>query len=169
IAVHYGGVTPLKSNNMFSNDPSTLRELGIAFDHSIEEARVRGNVVTSAYVNLSNPLYITDADAIPTFASPDAAKRYKRKLLAKGHDGIVVDMRQLDGDIQYIVFSGNQVMPVKGKVKAGKMDVATEQSPEFKETIRTIKQVPDNILEKYTPTTSYTYSEQAKLQELRDV
>jgi hypothetical protein len=108
IKVYRGSRAPLTDEHFsddalgFASDKSAAR-LGVFFTADAAEAADHGDV--SAHdLYLKNPKVLKTGE-LPAFDSPAEAIAYREKLKAEGHDGIVLDYRNVGGNLHYVAFS----------------------------------------------------------------
>jgi len=83
--------------------------LGVWFTNKKDDAAIYGPV-SEFNLDLRNPKVIHGAD-IDAFDSPREAVEYRKKLIAEGYDGLILDMSSDGGPAQIVVFSPDVVIP----------------------------------------------------------
>jgi len=85
--------------------------LGVFFSSRRSEAAGYGDV-EAFHLDLRKP-YVIQGDQLPSFNSTAEATRYRNAIKAKGYDGIVVDYRNIGGQLHYIPFTPEQAIPAE--------------------------------------------------------
>ena len=88
-----------------TGDPNAV--LGHFFTSSMEEARLYGNYVISATLQLNNP-YETDMDELVGLPEEEDYIELRDELMSQGYDGLIAPHDEGDG-YWYVVFSPNQI------------------------------------------------------------
>lgn len=91
--------------------------LGVFFTNDRGDAARYGSLVEESHLDIRNPKVIK-FENLPGFDTMEEATRFREKLRAQGHDGIVLDASHYDGPVQYVAFDQHQVIPRKQKTKA---------------------------------------------------
>jgi hypothetical protein len=82
--------------------------LGVFFTNAADRAAQYGQV-SEHHLDVRNPKIIP-VDELPGFDSLVEAAAFRAKLMAAGHDGIVIDATHLGGPVDYVAFKPEQVL-----------------------------------------------------------
>jgi len=83
--------------------------LGVYLSADFSIASGYGSVVESVHIDIRNPKIYT-VDTSPEFDSVEDAYAHREALQAEGYDGIIFDLREIDGPVDFVVFEADQVI-----------------------------------------------------------
>lgn len=126
--------------------------LGVWFTANPDEAASYGGHVEPFYLDIRNPkVYTTTSgDDLPNFNSVDEAHAFREKLRAAGHDGVVIDLRDIGENFHAVAFNPDQVIrPEKGFYQTKGQPTADEARGMYYPDSRTIALLKDADLSTY--------------------
>lgn len=103
-------------NQLGASTGEAMAGLGVFLTSSKGNASIYGELVQEFYLDIRNPkVYkVKELPALTesgVFKSIETAKAHSALLIEKGHDGIAIDMRDLDGGhIQFVSFHAEQII-----------------------------------------------------------
>lgn len=108
--------------------------LGVFFTNAADRAAQYGQV-SEHHLDVRNPKVIP-VDELPGFDSLVEAAAYRAKLMAEGHDGIVIDATHLGGPVDYVAFKPEQVLEAKKTATTSDARLADPQVRDAIEQLR---------------------------------
>jgi hypothetical protein len=108
--------------------------LGVFFTNAADRAAQYGQV-SEHHLDVRNPKIIP-VDELPGFDSLASAAAYRAKLMAEGHDGIVIDATHLGGPVDYVAFKPEQVLEAKKTATTSDARLADPQVRDAIEQLR---------------------------------
>ncbi len=131
ILVYRGGRQNLSAESFQELGQSTghpSAALGVWFSSDQGDAARYGAVIDQAHLDIRNPRIYT-TDEVPAFESPAEAEQHRKDLQAEGHDGIVLDYRDVGGPVHYVAFEADQVIvPLPAEFFQGAREQETKLS-----------------------------------------
>lgn len=117
-------------------DPETLGAsssaptsgLGVFFTMDPSEARSYGPRVESFHLDIRNPRVFNLDDPVPSFDSVGEATAFRESLREEGHDGIVLDYRDIGGPLQFVAFNPEQAIRPQGMATRESADTQREDA-----------------------------------------
>lgn len=136
------GVSPDSFATLGANTEIPAGGLGVYFSSSATEAQKYGTIVSEVFLDIRNPKVYT----LPTFKAEvtdelhltdlDTAKSFAERLRGEGHDGIAVDMRDVEGGgVHFIAFDPEQVIHADSVREEAPAELFQEQQELFGDQI----------------------------------
>lgn len=85
-------------------------------------------VVEQFHVDIRNPAKFTP-DTLPEYDTIDEYYEFRESLREKGHDGVVIDLRDIGGGMQFVAFDADQVIMPSRAVPAVPLEEITVEVP----------------------------------------
>jgi len=104
--------TDFNTKSLGYNTGFNASGLGVWFTSSSQEAEGYGDKVEAFHLDIRNPkvFSIGSEDDIPDFDSINAAIDYRKFLQEQGHDGIVIDLRDIGEGFHAVAFDSTQAI-----------------------------------------------------------